>query len=782
MVTTVKDSNSTETQFSEKQSVILGGKNSQQQGFGGKLSNSQPQRYSPKTRHSLGQGQGSLPSQGQGQGYQNTHLSYQRQGPKPLYQQQHNAAGRGNFPSAQQRKQDVQFQQQQQQDLFPQISVQEESKNVAQDKQQPQFQQYPQQLHNAVGYVDQQGQSQDLAGGVQYEGQHGFGQEHGGPPFYPTVVNGMGHAQVQNGVEQRPQQVFQNVGGQQGSGGGEYIVPDSWEAADQVAQQIDRMQIQPPVAAPVYYGNNQMVPKVENGEVEQVDFPDEFMKRQQALEAKLENIDQEIVRALRDPKNTKTVLNYENQVIDFVNNKVLPYMEFEENANTYLKLLAHRIAQRFGLHTTTQKLGDKRGFVKAERTPETCLPQYLLVDVFNELQVVNNTLETEQTNGFNNSVEHFPRQQQQQQQQIRQQPQYAILQRRNYSDPVTPSGRSYMMQATQQQQAPQQPGGRGTGLWDGKSAAARAQMYDQAKERIFGESGGEDAEQQSQSVMGSGQQQQNGMYNQQGRGMKAILKNAVEERLDPDYQRGGARYRNKQFDMGKMQAEYYGNPVMTFDQHFPPLVAPDTLAHRSPSWPMTAQEAQLQHTPALSNQIPTPPQLVPHPGYYYQQWPQQFPPPMAQQSYVPVSVPGGPTYVQQMPQFPVAARPSMYVTAPVQGSPALHPQMMEVAVAAPPLPNGYVAIPPPTQQTLPTFAPPANQPYPWNGVHPNVAQGNVQGVLALNPQDMQSGQFLSHKQKVFRKNPKSQLPKEIDGSADHKIVVPPLGEEGTAGF
>ncbi|KAL6782781.1 hypothetical protein ACKKBG_A08105 [Auxenochlorella protothecoides x Auxenochlorella symbiontica] len=102
---------------------------------------------------------------------------------------------------------------------------------------------------------------------------------------------------------------------------------------------------------------------------------------EQSLEKAVQSVDHALRDALCHPKNRAVVLQLEADVSWFVSNSREPQFVFTGDMSSYERLLAHRVAQHWGLETTIISQGPDQGRILASRSFHTGSPSIKLMDV-----------------------------------------------------------------------------------------------------------------------------------------------------------------------------------------------------------------------------------------------------------------------------------------------------------------------------------------------------------------------------------------------------------------
>ncbi|KAK9803296.1 hypothetical protein WJX72_009548 [[Myrmecia] bisecta] len=231
-------------------------------------------------------------------------------------------------------------------------------------------------------------------------------------------------------------------------------------------------------------------------------------------------IDPALHDALLSVEHRLTVLRFEQEVAAFVGNPQLSELTFMEQLPGYERLLAHRVAQYYGLETWTVIDGEHRGKISARKTASTAVPKTKLADV---KPVQAPAAETAQVSRV-------------------------LLKKKS----VDRNGR---LTPNSDNSRPNQPNGR--------SVQQREQEYHQARARIFGESSGGEPGRAGPTGPGEAARRPastpryaaaqaagpRGTVSNGNLGKKAVFRNREEELKDPDYRRGANRF-TPRFDPG----------------------------------------------------------------------------------------------------------------------------------------------------------------------------------------------------------------------------------------
>ncbi|KAK9803779.1 hypothetical protein WJX73_006072 [Symbiochloris irregularis] len=93
------------------------------------------------------------------------------------------------------------------------------------------------------------------------------------------------------------------------------------------------------------------------------------------------HIDAAVKDALMTPKVRVTVLRFCTEIEQFLNDPDQQVMTFSDTLSSYQRLLAHRVAQHYGLETTTIDAADSNVKVRGMKGPNTRMPQVKLASI-----------------------------------------------------------------------------------------------------------------------------------------------------------------------------------------------------------------------------------------------------------------------------------------------------------------------------------------------------------------------------------------------------------------
>jgi len=229
-----------------------------------------------------------------------------------------------------------------------------------------------------------------------------------------------------------------------------------------------------------------------------------------------EDVDPAIIQALQESKERSTVLSLEEAVQKFINDTNREVLEFKTNLTQYQKMLAHRVAQYYGLQTSTVDYEEGPGRVIGTRTQYTQMKEVKLADLDVSPGGALARAAAERTLNSVSGGAGAPK----------------LLRRPNPHDHSRASGHNHdAMKANH-----------------ARTMKEREEEYMRARERIIGAT----PEQGLQGGAGAGRGfagrgQMGGSIpgrdgSGRGRGRKAVLRDRDRELQDPDYVRGVNRY------------------------------------------------------------------------------------------------------------------------------------------------------------------------------------------------------------------------------------------------
>ncbi|KAL0037170.1 hypothetical protein WJX79_003762 [Trebouxia sp. C0005] len=302
-------------------------------------------------------------------------------------------------------------------------------------------------------------------------------------------------------------------------------------------------------------------------------------------------IDPAVRDALISPKYRIQVLRFEADVEKFVREGGEKDLTFDANLTGYQRLLCHRVAQYYGLDTSTVDEGEDQGKILARRTHITGMPLVRLADVKLADSRDQRRVET---------------------------PPRVLVKNRAAADRAARA-------------AAAAANGEASGQANNRTVQEREQDYSKARARIFGMQQNSEAglgppdpahaqmHDGSMRAMNGSRAPNMGPMSGRGRGLlgrgdqgkKAVFRNREQDLQDPDYRRG---YNFPRFDPGfgdmtGMQQGMYIRP--TYNSEFPELGGMANHGMQGPFSPGSAP-----HSPA------GPPGLmmagpIPHPEYMH---------------------------------------------------------------------------------------------------------------------------------------------------------------------
>lgn len=417
--------------------------------------------------------------------------------------------------------------------------------------------------------------------------------------------------------------------------------------------------------------------------------------------ATIDAIDPAIRQALNDSKERVTVLRIEDLVVEYISKSSPDVLEFPPSYSNYQRLLAHRVAQHYGLQTHTVDYEEGNGRVVARRTPDTQLLQVKLSDLA-----------------------------------PRTPPERATLPAKILKRPVLDDG------------GRAQPGGSDTSSAQSpaRTAKEREEDYNQARERIIGKpipaeaadrsnrSGrgptpvrggdtGSGAGAGGSGAGGSGAGAIVGGANGSGRVRKAVFRDRDRELQDPDYRRGvGNRFAPERFDpnyAGVPAAGIYNTP--SYSTEFPSLPGKSAGPHNANPKSYRPEYGNWQPGPGYRHPPPPPP---PNPPLGAKPYMPAVPPPVAMPRGPYGGMPGmAPFPVHGMGVFPPGVAPGVPGPGPQPGMYGPPPPYAYAGMPMPPAGYGYLPPPPPGQEMVmapagpfpmyPAYPPgPGPMPYP----------------------------------------------------------------------
>lgn len=307
-----------------------------------------------------------------------------------------------------------------------------------------------------------------------------------------------------------------------------------------------------------------------------------------------QGVDRAILEALCNPRERATALRIDTDVEKFVTGTTSTTMEFPVEMTGYQRLLAHRIAQHYGLQTSSVQVARGLSRVVARRCEETRLPEVKIAD----LKEIHGPPETSKC-----------------------------------TTEVTIKRR----QGGLMHRLPTPPGGEsGTGgPGQARSVKEREQEYKAARERILGKPS--DPVTPTSGITNT--QKENGADKNSQKASedarsKAVFRNREKEMLDPDYRRGTSRFQRcvldpnyaNYFDRQGAQGMYnvptyntefpalpdhQGVPNITAPPFFPQSVNPYGSATPAPSRTTGTPEHSYQHNSSGQTPVPSPPFTMP---------------------------------------------------------------------------------------------------------------------------------------------------------------------------
>lgn len=249
-----------------------------------------------------------------------------------------------------------------------------------------------------------------------------------------------------------------------------------------------------------------------------------------------QDVDKAILEALCNPRERATALRIDADVEKFVTSGANNIMEFPVEMTKYQRLLAHRIAQHYGLQTSSVTLARGLSRVVAQRSEHTSIPKLKITD----LKDIHCPPETTRCTT-------------------------EVTIKRRQGGPVS--------------RIPNPPEGEsGTGgPGQARSVKVREQEYKAARERILGRASdsGTPSSGSARSQKENGADKNLQKMSDDARS-KAVFRNREREMQDPDYRRGTNRFQRCAFDPN--YANYFDQQgtqglynIPTYNTEFPAL-------------------------------------------------------------------------------------------------------------------------------------------------------------------------------------------------------------------